>query len=73
MSDSKSGGVGCFGIFIPVLTAIFVGLKLAELGAIASWSWWWVFSPIWISIGLVIAIICGFLAVVAFLKAVLDK
>lgn len=34
-----------------ILTFIFVTLKL--VGEI-SWSWWWVFSPIWIPITLVL-------------------
>jgi small Trp-rich protein len=31
-----------------VLTLIFVVLKLAEIGTVATWSWWWVLSPLWI-------------------------
>lgn len=34
-----------------LLTIIFLILKLT--GAIA-WSWWWVFSPLWITAGLVV-------------------
>jgi hypothetical protein len=52
MSDNSSsnGGIG----FAGLLTVAFVVLKLC--GVIA-WSWWWVLSPIWISILLVIAIV----------------
>lgn len=32
---------GIFGL----LTLIFVVLKLAEVGVVASWSWWLVLSP----------------------------
>jgi hypothetical protein len=32
-------------ILVPLLTVLFVGLKLT--GYIA-WSWWWVLSPLWI-------------------------
>ena len=42
------------------LTIIFVLLKV--FGKI-DWSWWWVFSPIWISFALVILF---FLALVLF-------
>lgn len=33
------------GVLLPLLTVLFVGLKLT--GHIA-WSWWWVLSPMWI-------------------------
>lgn len=32
-------------VFIPLLTTLFIYLKL--VGSIA-WSWWWVLSPLWI-------------------------
>lgn len=42
--------------FLELLTLVFVVLKL--LGKI-SWSWWWVLSPIWLSLGaaIIVAII----------------
>jgi small Trp-rich protein len=30
------------GIFL-----VFLALKLAGIGVVAQWSWWWVLSPIW--------------------------
>ena len=42
-NKSYSGGIG----FTGALTILFIALKL--LGKIA-WSWWWVLSPIWISV-----------------------
>ena len=30
--------------FITLLTVLFIGLKL---GNVISWSWWWVFAPVW--------------------------
>ena len=36
------------------LTIIFIVLKLCNL---INWSWWWVFSPIWISVGLGVALV----------------
>lgn len=41
------------GIFIYLLTTLFIGLKL--VGSI-TWSWWWVLSPLWI----------GFPAIIVF-------
>ncbi len=54
MSESKSnsGGIG----FVGLLTILFIGLKLT--GYIA-WSWWWVLSPVWISVIVVILAIIG--------------
>lgn len=28
-----------------IVQAAFIIMNSAEIGAIASWSWWWVFSP----------------------------
>lgn len=54
MADNKStvssGGIG----FAGLLTIAFVVLKLC--GVIA-WSWWWVISPIWISVALVLVLL----------------
>jgi len=33
------------GIFLPLLTVLFIGLKLTDH---IDWSWIWVLSPIWI-------------------------
>ncbi len=41
----NSGGIG----FVGALTILFIALKLT---GVISWSWLWVLSPIWISIGL---------------------
>ena len=49
-NNNSNGGIG----FAGLLTVAFVVLKLC--GVIA-WSWWWVLSPIWIPILLVIAIV----------------
>lgn len=49
-SSSASGGIG----FTGLLTILFVALKLT--GTIA-WSWWWVLSPIWIGMALVLSLL----------------
>lgn len=49
-ASSSSGGIG----FTGLLTILFIGLKL---GGVISWSWWWVLSPIWITLLLVILIL----------------
>lgn len=50
MSNNETT-VNCGIGFTGLLTIVFIVLKL--LGAI-TWSWWWVLSPIWISVVLVV-------------------
>jgi len=54
-SMSNGGGIG----FAGLLTIVFITLKL--IGYI-TWSWWWVISPILISVGLALFIILIVLA-----------
>jgi uncharacterized membrane protein YhaH (DUF805 family) len=60
ISSSSSSGIG----FVGLLTIVFIVLKLLEK---ITWSWWWVLSPLWISVGLVLII---FLAI--FLWAIIS-
>lgn len=53
-NNTSEGGGG----FCGLLTIVFIVLKLTEC---VDWSWWWVFSPLWIpwaviGIALVIAL-----------------
>ena len=51
-SEVSSGGIGLGGaIFI-----VFLVLKLLDINPVATWSWWWVTSPLWIPIVLVLGI-----------------
>lgn len=66
MADNKtqtqSGGIGFFGL----LTIVFITLKLT--GYIA-WSWWWVLSPLWIPL----AVVLGIFAIVFLIAAIAGK
>lgn len=54
-SNTSSSGVG----FVGLLTIVFIVLKLTKFIA---WSWWWVLSPIWISvIGTILIILVALL------------
>ena len=55
-NGGASGGMG----FCGALAILFIALKLLKVTAVANWSWWWVLSPIWIPIAiiLVVFIIC---------------
>ena len=60
-----------FGSFCALLTLIFV---IAKLFKAIDWSWWWVFSPLWIPASLIIGfliimlIVAGIIAVVDHFK-----
>lgn len=59
MSTKSTGG----GItFVQALLLLFIGLKL---GHVINWSWWWVLSPLWITIGIGVVVIVGLLVVLA--------
>ena len=45
--SSSSNGIG----FTGLLSIVFITLKL--LGKI-TWSWWWVLSPIWITVIIIV-------------------
>ena len=58
MSNEKSKGGISIGM---VLFIIFLTLKLAKVGVVANWSWWWVTSPLWLvpSIVIVSVLLCA--------------
>jgi hypothetical protein len=53
MSD-KTVSVNFGGVFSPLLSVLFIGLKLTGY---INWPWLWVLSPIWIPIAIVIAFV----------------
>jgi fatty acid desaturase len=60
-SKSASFGLGT------ILFLIFLVLKLAGIGEVATWSWWWVTSPLWIPLvlALVVFAVVGLAAFIA--------
>ena len=71
MAESKvvvNGGVGIYSL----LALIFITLKLTKTGVVATWSWLWVLSPLWIPFVLGMTIIGGIL-LFAFLEYRRDK
>jgi len=63
-SSSSSGGIS----FTGALTILFIGLKL---GNVIHWSWWWVLSPIWISLSIVVFVLL--IVAIVFLISELSK
>ena len=60
MEDKKvsNGGIGFFGL----LAIVFIVLKLTK---VIAWSWFWVLSPVWISVILWL----GLLVLIVWLKS----
>lgn len=40
--------------FCSILALIFIALKLAGVGVVATWSWIWVLAPLWIPLLIVV-------------------
>mgnify|MGYP003451458361 FL=1 len=53
MTRNKQTGSAGFPI-LTILFLIFLTLKLAGVGTVATWSWWAVTSPLWIGVILVV-------------------
>ena len=47
---------------------VFLFLKLAGIGQVATWSWWWVTAPLWVGLALILAVVafCGLMAFLQF-------
>lgn len=56
MTHNKQTGSTGFPI-LTILFLIFLTLKLAGIGVVATWSWWTVTSPLWIGAILIITLI----------------
>lgn len=60
---------------LPCIFLIFLALKLAGIGAVATWSWWLVTLPLWIGLALLaVAILAGLVVLGAAdtMKAIRD-
>jgi len=55
-----SGGIGLGGL-------LFVAFLVLKLCGVISWSWWWVFAPLWLPI----AIFLGIIIVVAVIGGII--
>ena len=61
--DSQGLGLGT------ILFLIFLTLKLGGWGVVATWSWWWVTSPLWIPLVLIV----GIVAIIGLATYISDK
>jgi len=55
--------------FVSALTLVFITLKLTD---IIAWSWWWVLSPLWISLSLSFFFLLIF-GIIVFIGALISK
>jgi hypothetical protein len=60
MSKSKTKDSS---LFTSLLAVLFIGLKLTGY---IDWSWWWVLSPLWIPLAIVLCV----LSVVGIIKLI---
>lgn len=61
-NNTSSGGIGLAG-------ATFIVFLVLKLVGVIDWSWWWVTSPLWISVALTF-----FILLIAFLVgAIMDR
>lgn len=49
-NNNSGGGVGVCGL----LLVAFIVLKLCK---VIDWSWWWVLSPLWIPLAIILAVV----------------
>lgn len=59
-NDTNSGGIG----FVGLLAIVFITLKLTGY---ITWSWIWVLSPLWISLGIGLSVLVIMLILAAFI------
>jgi hypothetical protein len=65
MSESSSGGLN----LATVLFIVFLVLKLTNN---IDWSWWWVTSPLWIPVGIILAVL-AIIGLIASIIAIIEK
>ncbi len=62
-ASAPRGGIS----FAGLLAILFIGLKLGGVGSVATWSWLWVLSPIWIPL-VIIAVIFAIALVIYLIR-----
>jgi hypothetical protein len=47
--ETNNGGIGIF-------TLMFLILFTAKVFGAIDWSWWWVFSPVWVPVAIILVV-----------------
>ena len=55
----------------PITIILFLAFFFAKIFDKIDWSWWWVFSPLWIPL-VIVVVIMGFIALLFGIIAVID-
>ena len=71
MEDNKKTTVGCIS---PLTVIVFLAFFFAKIFDKIDWSWWLVFSPLWIpaAIALIILLIAGLTYLVALIISLIS-
>lgn len=71
MSSEKTNvsnkGIGLCGLIF----LVFLVFKLAGMGHVADWSWWWVTAPLWMPAGLALVVLL--IWIIGFCIVILTK
>jgi fatty acid desaturase len=51
-----------------IIFLIFLVMKLAKIGEVANWSWWWVTAPLWIPIAFILIVLLVFLLIAVIVQ-----
>ena len=68
MEKNNKITIGCLS---PLTVIIFLAFFFAKIFDKIDWSWWWVFSPLWIPIAIIIGII-GIIALIYIIIGIID-
>ena len=67
MSKGENNGSRSF-VSFGLLDALLVAFIVLKLCGVINWSWWWVLSPIWIPLAIILIILLGTLIVCGIIK-----
>ena len=56
--NRDAGCAGTFAVLFLAFAVLFV-LKVAGIGPVAEWSWWWVTCPLWAAPAAIAALLLG--------------
>ena len=60
--------ISCCGVFNIIIFLVFF---LAKIFDKIDWSWWWVFSPLWIPAAIILGIV-GLVALIYIIAGIID-